>query len=441
MFSVLVIGLVAGMGGGTEIYATDWKARTTTDTHKDFIGTVAASDSGKTVTDASLQIKKLDEWEASLLAGGEVPIDTMYVAQVVAGSDTYKVITKIDEAGNQYTFSSSTKSNGNAKNFMQFGPYGGAGDSITYQGPIVFYVVPIRPFNLETTGGLLNPCVDGSGAIDISSYVRTNLITTNGCIKWQETWTYRNVNTGSDTLRLDIKRTTMTRRSDPYFDVLYEIKSADTAKGGDTLRIAVDFDAQAGHANRPLPVVAGNAATYDVGYIPGFGIATRRRAWSAERITSLAGGLVFGVADIGNPYVADDTLSTGASAFLSAYLKAQAGSGTKEFVAGFASINSSRTIVPNQIIYNDSSSLEVNYRWGYDSTLAHVDTTAYWEEGGHDRLIWARTAPIALDCTTYKTFEFVVGKARILNDQLPPIVPKIVFMDGTVLTPTNTRQR
>jgi len=229
-------------------------------------------------------------------------------------------------------------------------------------------------------------------------------------VSWRQTWRYVK-NTGTrDTL--GIVRTVRVRCGEPYFLVRYDVTWLRARAG--SVRLL--------WSNHPRLGLEGSK--HDVGFAPGIGSVLRQSVFPAERL-----GFFAGMIDLGNPLaVGVDTLSGGGSSYMSPRLRAGAGSGKVEFLAGFVCFNPGESIVPSEFAWMDSTGEGIP-SLDYDSPQIALDTTRVLDGGF--RTFLARTPVIEFTQGQTRTLEYAVGRARLVGDRLPPIFPEVTWFDGT----------
>jgi hypothetical protein len=229
-------------------------------------------------------------------------------------------------------------------------------------------------------------------------------------VAWRQTWRYVK-NTGTrDTL--GVVRTVRMRCGEPYFLVRYDFTWLGARAG--SVRLL--------WSNHPRLGLEGSK--HDVGFAPGIGLVVRQQVFSAERL-----GFFAGMIDLGNSLaVGVDTLTGGGSSYMSPDLRADAGSGKSEFLAGFVCFNPGQSIVPSEFAWMDSTGAGVP-SLDYDSPAIALDTTRVLDGGF--RAFLARTAAIEFTQGETRTLEYAVGRARLVGDRLPPVFPEVTWSDGT----------
>jgi hypothetical protein len=408
--------------------------------------TAGTADSAKTITDGAVDTNalgasavsaaKLDEPERAAL--GLAPAgDTLFVRWVYASPDTYLCVVRVDENGDTLQYSQSWRRDGNAKKFNSLGLQGGGPDSVTFLFPATAPLI-FPHWRPETGWGAYNFHNDGMGSVSLDNYVLTWLVNNGRAIHYREAWDWKGNPATGDTAKVAIIRDTAWRLEDAYVTLRYQIKSNDTVRGGDTLRIICGIEAKVGDMN-VLGDGGTNSSNFDVAYYPGYGYRYRRQVWSREDLTCVAGGPVFGVADIGNPLVPSDTLSTGASGVWATALKTSCG-GPADWIASFVAFNPNADIVPSYFSQQDTVSLAGEFI-PFATDIPVVDTTAAWHESGHSRFVICRSDTVKLNTTTYQTFEIALGRARIPATGEMPVLPIVKFQDGAILRPTDARTR
>ena len=221
---------------------------------------------------------------------------------------------------------------------------------------------------------------------------------------------------------------------------LLEIKSMDDDNTGDTLRLVWWDEPNMGHLNKPK-AIASQVAQNDLGYVPGYGEVRRRHLFDDDELYALSNGYC-GFVDLGNAAATwIDTLGNGSSTYKSTTLQVDLGRGTREFVANFIVVNPRQDITADAFCFTDSAAGGGSYAQAdYDSTFqlhAPWDSTEVMDNVTYRGLV-IRTDPIYLsDNTTYHTFEYAVGRARLVDDQLPPVYPEVMWTDGSVQRPPN----
>ena len=233
---------------------------------------------------------------------------------------------------------------------------------------------------------------------------------TRDAVSWRQTWRYVK-NTGTrDTV--GVVRTVSMRCGEPYFLVRYDLTWLGARAGSVRLR----------WSNHPRMGLEGSK--HDVGFAPGIGLVLRQHVFPAELL-----GYFAGMIDLGNSLaVGVDTLSGGGSSYMSPDLRAGAGSGKSEFLAGFVCFNPGESIVPSEFAWMDSTGDGVP-SLDYDSPETALDTMRVLDGGF--RTFLARTAAIEFSQGETKTLEYAVGRARLVGDRLPPVFPEVTWSDGT----------
>jgi hypothetical protein len=242
----------------------------------------------------------------------------------------------------------------------------------------------------------------------VTSFV---LFDTADSMAWRQTWNYVKHTGARDTLA--VARTVLARRGRPYFVVRYEFTSL--GAGADSIRFI--------WSNHPR--MGGEGSRNDVGFAPGHGLVTRQRRMEAAPLNWVALML-----DVGNPLARGaDTLADGASSFMSAGLKLDMGSGLAQFAAAFVCFNPEAAIVPSEFAWMDSTG-DGEPSLDYDSPAIVLDTTRVL--AGGSRMLIARTPPIGFAAGQTKALEFAVGRASIVDDRLPPVIPEVMWLDGSI---------
>jgi hypothetical protein len=245
----------------------------------------------------------------------------------------------------------------------------------------------------------------------IRGFTMVKTVDTPDSMAWQQAWNYIKRTGARDTLA--VVRRVVARRGQPYFLVRYEFTWL--GGGADSVRFI--------WSNHPRMGLGGSRN--DVGFAPGCGLVLSQRRLDAAALNWAALML-----DVGNPLAADaDTLADGTSSFMSADLKLNMGSGLPRFTAAFICFDPGADIVPVEFAWMDSTgggepSLD------YDSPAIAIDTTRVLNGGS--RMLLARTAPIAFAAGQTKALEFAVGRASLADDRLPPVMPEVVWSDGSI---------
>jgi hypothetical protein len=236
------------------------------------------------------------------------------------------------------------------------------------------------------------------------------ILDTPDSICWEQRWRFVKAVGRRDTI--GVVRRTLVRKGEPYFLVRYEL----TWLGQEADSVRFIWSSQ--------PRVGTGGSKYDVGFAPGYGLVTRQRAFDAAPLDWCALML-----DIGNPGAAQsDTLAGGRPAFMSPELKADFGSGTPSFIAGFVCFNPEAGIVPSEFVWMDSTGAGES-ALDFDSPRIAIDTTKALE--GTFRDFVARTQPVSFIPGQTLSFEYAIGRAS-LAESLPPVVPEVIWFDGSV---------
>ncbi|MFZ1947525.1 MAG: hypothetical protein WAW06_08255 [bacterium] len=253
----------------------------------------------------------------------------------------------------------------------------------------------------------------------IRGFTMVKTVDTPDSMAWQQAWNYVKRTGANDTLA--IVRKVLARRGQPYFVVRYQFT---WLGGADSVRFI--------WSNHPRMGLGGSR--HDVGFAPGFGLVTGQRRFDAKDLTWAAVML-----DIGNPLATDvDTLADGTSSFMSTDLKVDMGSGLPRFAGAFICFNPGADIVPLEFAWMDSTG-DGEPSLDYHSPVIAVDTTRVLDGGS--RMLLARTAPVGFAAGETKALEFAVGRASVADDGLPPILPEVVWSDGSISRwPTTHRE-
>jgi hypothetical protein len=253
----------------------------------------------------------------------------------------------------------------------------------------------------------------GNGAIENLS-LRT-VYETPQAICWEQSWRFwKQRGRRRDTL--DIVRTLLLRRGEPYFLIHYRFTWMDAEP--DSVRFLWYLQRQT--------KMGKSRSMHEVGYAPGYGMVTTRRAFLAESL-----GYMAGMMHIGNPRAAyTDTLADGEPSYLSPQLKAEYGSGIPGFAAGFIAFNPSLDIFPFEMAWIDTPGTYVP-TLHFDSLRIRVDTTEVLDSEG--RFFYARSSIIRFEPGQTRQMEYAVGRAVIPDDVPQPIIPDVIWSDGTIL--------
>jgi hypothetical protein len=256
-------------------------------------------------------------------------------------------------------------------------------------------------------------CTQGGNGI-IQNLKLTKLRETPSELRWQQTWRFiKRVAGEYDTL--DVARTVIGTCDQPYFLVHYDFTWVNARPG--SLRFLWYFQRQTKFGRR--------RSKHEVGYAPGYGLVTTRRAFKARDL-----GYCAGMIRMGNPLATwIDTLADGRSSFRSPELMEDFGSGLPAFPASFICFNASAEIVPSEFAWIDTVGAYVT-TLHCDSSVIRVDTTNVLDY--EERYYYGRTELIEFEHGQTKSLEYAVGRALVGGEDEPLEIPVISWWDRGV---------
>ena len=372
------------------------------------------ADSASTVADGAITRLKMDEWEQGKVNLERCAGDTVFRAWYVAGADSGYWVMNVDASGDTMALGMSLKGlAGTAEHVRLVGPFS--------QRPVTgrwkWYNFHEVEFYHATDTWLENEDISSaSAAPDITGIDSSWVADREDAIVSRLTWTYAKygVDVVADTI--DIRRTIFAHRGASYYLIRYDVRHTNTDKN-DSLRFTLTEE----------QIKVGNDAnSNDLAWVPNYGKVNLRKDFLLEDI-----GYCVAFTNTGNDSDAAD------STHLDPALKLDAGSGIAEFPAGFIVWNSSREIAPMDVAITDLASASMPSLEA-DSIFLHAGDYAEPVDGG--LYVYFRTPFITLT-HRWQSFEYAVGRAKLVGDRMPPVFPEIVFSNGFVWKCPYTRKQ
>jgi hypothetical protein len=365
-----------------------------------------------TPTDGTVTRVAFDEWEQGRVGLERCAGDTVFRGYYQTAGDSGYALISVDALGDSMMLMMSMKNlSGTTEHFRLLGPYSQRPTTGRWkwfnQHEIEFYHA-----NDSFLGG--DDICSASGANNVTGLDSAWVFDEDNAVVSRLTWTYDKAGAVDDTI--DVRRTVLAPRGAAYFLVRYEVRHTNT-DNTDSLRFTFREEGVK---------VADDSHSNDLAWVPNFGKVQLRKDFLMEDI-----GYCVAFMNTGNAEDAAD------SSFLHPDLRLDAGSGIVEFVAGFIVWNSSREIVPMDVAITDLANASLP-SLAADSIFLHAGD--YSEPVDDGLRVYFRTPFITLT-HDWQTFEYAIGRAKLVGDQMPPVFQEVVFSNGFVWKCPYTRKQ
>ena len=371
------------------------------------------ADSAGTVTDGAITQIKMDEWEQGRVGLERAPGDTVFRAWYKGANDSGYWVMNVDASGDTMALQMSLQGLTTTAEHVRFaGPFS--------QRPVTgrwkWYNFHEVEFYHATDTWAENEDISSAGtAPEITALDSSWVADSEDAVVSRLTWTYAKAG-GSIPDTIDVRRTLFAQRGAPYYVIRYDVRHTNIDKN-DSLRFTLKEEG----------VKVGNDAnSNDLCWVPNYGNVNLRKDFLLEDI-----GYCVAFTNTGNDSDAADSMH------LDLALKLDAGSGIAEFPAGFIVWNSSREIAPMDVAITDLPSASM-LSLEADSIFLHAGDYAEPVDGGVN--VFFRTPFITLT-HEWQSFEYAVGRAKLVGDRMPPVFPEIVFSNGFVWKCPYTRKQ